>query len=723
MIYRLFKIIMLVAFITVLFTGCDNITDPDPVPDPTIPVNYELVWEDNFDQETLDDTYWDFDLGYGGDGWGNDEWQLYTDSPDNIRVEDGNMVISALCPSGLPDKRDGSVTSARVKTQNKISFKYGKIQASIKAPTGTGMWPAFWMLGNSFESAGWPYCGEIDIMEISPLLHGNNTTMCTMHWWDDANDSYSSYGTTYDLNESLSDDYHVFEVEWDEQRVIGKIDDITYYTKILDPITMSEFLQNFFLIFNVAVGGNLGGAPDETTEWPQQMLVDWVRVYQNEEDLIPIDTFGIFTDETPVDAGLEIGVNAEIYVWENTLTSGTIPPYEGAGVLTWQSAGAGWFGAGISSTMPVDLSTFEQGTLKFMMKMPDNVTFKIGISDTQGNESYVEFPAGQTTYGLVRDGNWGQAIIPISDIQGSVNLQMISYEFIILEENGANCEFAIDDIYYDGGGTTAGSVSFDADSYTVDDTVAEIAIMDEAAANTTISVSVDNGTDAISIDIILDAGGEGIGTLNFGPTNDDTDTIAIIAGGSITASYTDAGGTARMDTANISGGAVSAAGIYSESHTDVTIPYSQIINSADWSGNSTVPDEQSTAVTPVDGAYVLSVEYSDQGIGWGGVAFDFGSADISAYSTLVLSIDTSAMSGLAHYGIKFEDNSTGNTEVDLFSYTPAISGNWATYEIPLSAFPGADLTDLKYLGLWNPMDAGSTLIFGTLYFDDIHLLN
>src|SRR6056297_1240107 len=165
---------LFLLIVVIFFWGCDNITNPDPVPDPTNPVNYELVWEDNFEQGTLDETYWGYDIGYGpnNDGWGNDEWQDYTNSPDNIKVEDGNMVISARCPSGVPGKRDGSVTSARVKTQNKISFKFGKIEASIKAPTGTGMWPAFWMLGNSFQTAGWPQCGEIDIMEISPVLHG-----------------------------------------------------------------------------------------------------------------------------------------------------------------------------------------------------------------------------------------------------------------------------------------------------------------------------------------------------------------------------------------------------------------------------------------------------------------------------------------------------------------------------------------------------------------------
>jgi beta-glucanase (GH16 family) len=724
MISRITILILFSLSILFIIFGCDQVTAPDTVHDPSTPVTYELVWADEFNQDSnqLNSDSWDYDTGYGSDGWGNDEWQNYTDSSDNITVENGAMVISALCPSGVPGKRDGSITSARVKTQNKFSTKFGKIQARIKAPTGNGMWPAFWMLGNSFDTAGWPYCGEIDIMEISPLLHGLNTTMCTMHWWDDETETHRSYGTTYTLSEPLSEDYHVYEVEWDEQRIVGRIDDIIYFTKVIDPITMNEFLQNFFLIFNVAVGGNLGGAPTSSTTWPQQMFVDWVRIYQNEESLIPIETYGIFTDETPVDDGLTIGADAEVYVWESTLTNGTILPYEGPGVLSWQTTGAGWFGGGISSNMPVDLSTFENGMLKFMVKIPADVTFKIGIIDTQGNENYVTFPANQTAYSLERNGEWDQAIIPVADLKGNVNLQMLSYEFAILEENGANCEFAIDDIYYDGGGSTPALVSFDANTYTLDATSATITVTDEAAADSTVAVTIDNGTESISVDVALDATGTGVSVVTFGPTNDDTDTIAISANAILTATYLDASGNTRTDSATIEGGSGSSTiGIYSETHTDPMLSYSSIINSADWSGNSAAPDEQSTAITPLDGTYALSVEFTDLGAGWGGIAFDFGAQDISTMETLVLSINNASMPTLAYLGVKLEDNAGGNTEVNIANYTPTYTGSWATYELPLTDFPAVNLADLKYLGLWNPYDNSNNLLFGTLYFDNIYL--
>ena len=727
MINKIFSLILMAAFFLFILSSCDQVTEPDTIIDEVDNENYEMVWFDEFDQtgSSLDATKWGYDTGYGGDGWGNDEWQLYTDSPENVKIEDGNMVITAAWDSvnySEPGKRDGSVTSARVNTKDKFSFKYGKVQARVKPPSGAGMWPAFWMLGDSFDSIGWPQCGEIDIMEMSPLYHNDNTTMFTLHWWNDEGQYHDSDGATREFSYSLTDDYHIFEVVWDEQRVIGKIDDITYFVKLIDPGSMDEFMKKFFLIFNVAVGGNLGGSPDEATQWNQNMYVDWVRVFQAEGP--DIGTYGIFTDETPVDAGLEVGVNAEIYVWENTLSGGTMPPYEADNVISWSTTGVGWFGGGISSTLPVDLSGFAYGNIKFMIKIPADVTFKIGINDTDGIENYVTFPANETAFGLVRDGEWGQATIPVEEVKGNVDLEILAYEFIILEQNGTQCDFGLDDIYWAGGGTVPSSVSFDADSYAIDATGAVITVNDLAAALNTVSVDVDNGTETISLDVVLDAVGMGTGTLNFGTTDDATDTIAINPGGSLTATYTDGNGIMKTDTAAIESGSTGdVIGIYTESHNDQMLVYQQIWNSADWSGNPTEPDEESTAVAPVDGTYVLSADFQTGSMGWGGIAFDFGNSgqDISAYNTLIININKSAMPTLDKLGIKFEDTSTGQTEINITYYTPIVTGDWMRYEIPLSDFSTPDLTDIKYLGLWNPQDSSNNLLTGMLYFDDIYL--
>lgn len=725
------KTTTLILFVVMVFIfGCDKISSPPPVPDVTDPGNYVLVWSDEFDQRssTPDPAKWNYDLGYGGDGWGNDEWQIYTDDLENVRVEDGNLVISTLWdsvnhPEG-PGKRNGSVSSGRINTKDNFAFKYGKAQARIKIPTAMGMWPAFWMLGQNYDSAGWPQSGEIDIMEASPLYHNDRTSMFTMHWYNDEVSAHNSYGTTVQLRAPLSQDYHVYEVEWDEQRVIGKIDGINYFIKVIDPEYMDEFLKEFFLILNVAVGGNLGGSPDASTVWPQNMFVDWVRVYQKEQSLIPVETYGIFTDQTPVDDGLTVGLNAEIYVWENTLTPGNIPPYEGTNVISWVTAGMPWFGAGIKSNAPVDLSGFAGGNLKFMIKIPANVSFKIGINDTGGIENYVTFPANQTAYGLVRNGEWAQASIPVADITGNVDLESLNYEFIILEQAGTQCAFAIDDIYYDGGGSGLSSLSFNAASYEDTATNAIIQLQDTAAVNSVRTVTVSNGTQSISVGISLNYTGVGSAAVSFGPTNDETNTIQIAAGNTLTASYTSISGSVLTDTASITGGAsADTKGIYSETHTNPVLPYTQIINSADWSGNPAEPNEESTAVSPVDGNYVLSVNFGDTGHGWGGVAFNFGSQDASGYTTFVISINKSAMPTLAHFGIKFEDAAGGQKQLDIASYTPVISGNWARYEIPVSHFIGVNFSSVKFLGLWNPTTASNAYLTGNLYFDDIYLKN
>jgi hypothetical protein len=198
--------------------------------------------------------------------------------------------------------------------------------------------------------------------------------------------------------------------------------------------------------------------------FPAHMYVDYIKVMEwNGQGEVHIGppafqggTFGLFTDTTPIDNGLVVGDDAEIYAWEGTLSEGDIPPYEGENGISWQTTGLGWFGAGIMSIQPVNLFNFGDGHLKFMIKIPANISFQIGIIDAWGNQSYVDFPGNQTTYGLVRDGNWGQASIPVEDIRGEwIDLRMLSYEFVILEVNGASCAFGLDDIYWDGGETSS----------------------------------------------------------------------------------------------------------------------------------------------------------------------------------------------------------------------------------------------------------------------------
>jgi beta-glucanase (GH16 family) len=253
---------------------------------------YRLVFSDEFNQDgEINGEFWTPEIGYGSNGWGNDEWQQYTDSQTNARVEDGHLIIEAHCPTA-PNciKRNGAVTSARLMTLDKIEFKYGKIEARIKPPVGKGAWPAFWLLGANYPEVGWPNSGEIDVMEIHNLYSDERTTHFTAHWCDDSTGSPCQYNPGWVYNtgnrsfvESLGDEFHIFEAIWEENKLIGKIDGITFYNLTINPVTMAEFREEFFIILNIAMGGTLGGSPNSTTVWPQRMEVDYVRVYQKDD--------------------------------------------------------------------------------------------------------------------------------------------------------------------------------------------------------------------------------------------------------------------------------------------------------------------------------------------------------------------------------------------------------------------------------------------------------
>lgn len=236
-----------------------------------------LIWSDEFEYTGLPNpSKWNMETG--GGGWGNNELQYYTDTENNAMVENGILTITAREES--VGGRDYS--SARITTQNKFDFKYGRIEARIKLPYGQGLWPAFWMLGANFSSVGWPACGEIDIMEMVGGTNNDNTVYTTLHWDNDG--ANADYGLSYTLPSGIfADEYHIFVVEWDNQEIKAYMDDIEYFTADITPEQLSEFHSNFFIILNVAVGGNWPGAPDDTTEFPQTMEVDYVRVYQDDK--------------------------------------------------------------------------------------------------------------------------------------------------------------------------------------------------------------------------------------------------------------------------------------------------------------------------------------------------------------------------------------------------------------------------------------------------------
>ena len=242
----------------------------------TSPTDRKLVWQDEFNHNGLpDSTKWVYDIG--GSGWGNNEAEYYTRDLKNARVENGNLIIQARKES-LGGKE---FTSARLVSKNKGDWKYGRIEVRAKLPRGLGTWPAIWMLSTDWKYGGWPTSGEIDIMEhvgYDPgVIHG------TLH-----SEKYNHVKHTQQESKltvpDCQDAFHIYAVDWKENQIDISIDDKIYQSVKRNPADDFKgwpFDQRFHLILNVAVGGNWGGAKGvDPNIWPQQMLVDYVRVYE-----------------------------------------------------------------------------------------------------------------------------------------------------------------------------------------------------------------------------------------------------------------------------------------------------------------------------------------------------------------------------------------------------------------------------------------------------------
>lgn len=242
---------------------------------PTSYDGYTLVWNEEFVGTSLETSNWNYETGRGSSGWGNNELQYYQE--ENATVDDGRLTIEAR-----EEIIQGSnYTSARLTTQGKQEFQYGRIDIRARAPYGQGLWPALWMLGSDYSTAGWPFCGEIDIMEMvggTVAGGGDNVVHGTVHWDNDG--QYANYGDSKTMPEPLANAFHVYTIIWDESQIAWYIDDVQYNVIDITPAALSEFHQPFFFIVNIAVGGNWPGSPDVTTTFPQTMDIDYIRVFQ-----------------------------------------------------------------------------------------------------------------------------------------------------------------------------------------------------------------------------------------------------------------------------------------------------------------------------------------------------------------------------------------------------------------------------------------------------------
>ena len=233
--------------------------------------NYKLVWEEQFVGSQLDESIWNFELGNGCPnlcGWGNNELQVYT--KNNHFVKDGYLTIIAK-------KVDGQYSSTRITTKSNKEFKYGRIETRAKLPIGKGIWPAFWMLGSNISEVGWPKCGEIDILEY--IGKEPDVIFTSLH-------TQASHGNTINTKktkiETIEEGFHIYAVDWNEQKMDFFVDEKLVYT--FNPQLKNEdiwpFDKNFFIIINMAIGGNFGGPEVDNTIFPQGFIIDYIKVYQ-----------------------------------------------------------------------------------------------------------------------------------------------------------------------------------------------------------------------------------------------------------------------------------------------------------------------------------------------------------------------------------------------------------------------------------------------------------
>ena len=231
----------------------------------------KLVWEENFDSKTLNRDSWNFDIGNGCPdlcGWGNNERQIYTET--NHTLKDGNLIIQAKLENEV-------FTSTKITTKGKKQFLYGRFEARAKLPVGHGLWPAFWMLGSNISTIGWPKCGEIDILEY--IGREPHMVFTSLHTQDSHGETINTKKTKFD---SIEEGYHIYAMDWTKDKIEFFVDSILVYT--FQPSIKNEdtwpFNKPFYLIVNLAVGGNFGGPEVDNSVFPQQFNIDYIKVYQ-----------------------------------------------------------------------------------------------------------------------------------------------------------------------------------------------------------------------------------------------------------------------------------------------------------------------------------------------------------------------------------------------------------------------------------------------------------
>ncbi|WP_457447066.1 glycoside hydrolase family 16 protein [Roseateles sp. P5_E4] len=469
----------------------------------TSPVIGKLLWSEEFNGASLDSALWSTYDGNGCQiglcGYGNQELEYYR--PNNLCIV--NVPFEpATRALAITAKREvmgaNQFTSGKLDSAGKVQVKYGMIEIRAATPSvGVGLWPALWLLGTSPQA--WPRKGEIDIMEqggrqpaglpaVSPdQFVGSNVITFNQAACVPGNESCAASTAWQTKNwvtptRSLANRFVLYRLYWTDTQIRFTLVDngreLDMYKAPISTVGSPALQEPFYLLMNMAVGGNFTPAATPaqiTAPLPATMYVDYVRVYELDGKgevklgvgITPeAGKFGVFTDNTPVNNSQALGTSADFFIWNTgSMGGGNIPAFEGSNVLALNYFAPGqWFGGAVQSRQVHDMSGFRGGNIKLKIKAPANVAFKIGILDTYTNHSWVTFPANTTAYGLVRNGEWGTATIPVAEIAGPlVALQSMNSLFEFLSVDGSNpaasFQMAFDDIIWDSGVAAVNAVA------------------------------------------------------------------------------------------------------------------------------------------------------------------------------------------------------------------------------------------------------------------------